>query len=65
MDPLDVDTWNGDWTWSLPLIVLTVVVHVFSLVFMNDLYDDFRDETVGFLYQLSTYGAQLTVGLRF
>jgi hypothetical protein len=28
-------------------------------------YDDFRDESVGFLYQLSLYGPQLTVGLKF
>ena len=29
------------------------------------LYDDFRDESVGFLYQLSLHGAQITIGLKF
>jgi hypothetical protein len=29
------DTWSGDWAWSLPLIVLTLVVHVFSLGVIN------------------------------
>jgi hypothetical protein len=28
-------------------------------------YDDFRDEDNGFLYQLSTYGPQITIGLIF
>ena len=28
-------TWRADWEWGLPLIVLTVVVHVLGLVFIN------------------------------
>jgi hypothetical protein len=36
MNPVDVDTWNGNWAWSLPLIVLNVVIHVFGLVFINE-----------------------------
>lgn len=28
-------TWRTDWVWGLPLIVLTVVVHVLGLVFIN------------------------------
>jgi hypothetical protein len=39
--------------------------NIFSEVGFRYLYDDFRDESAGFLYQPSTYGAQLTVGLRF
>jgi hypothetical protein len=31
MNPTDVDTWTGDWAWSLPLIVLTLVIHVCGL----------------------------------
>jgi hypothetical protein len=27
--------WHSDWAWGLPLIVLTVVLHVFSLGLMN------------------------------
>jgi hypothetical protein len=38
---------------------------IFSEVGFRYLYDDFRDESAGFLYQRSTYGAQLTVELRF
>ena len=29
--------WRSDWLWGLPLIVLTVVVHVAGLVFMKDI----------------------------
>jgi hypothetical protein len=31
MDPNNVAPWGGDWFWSLPLIVATVVIHVFGL----------------------------------
>lgn len=31
MSEPDVATWSADWAWSLPLIVLTVVFHVFGL----------------------------------
>jgi hypothetical protein len=34
-----VNTWNGNWTWSLPLIVLKVVIHVFGLVFISEQFD--------------------------
>lgn len=27
--------WSDDWAWGVPLIVLTVVVHVFGLAFVN------------------------------
>jgi hypothetical protein len=36
LDPVGVETWSGNWAWSLPLIVLNVVVHVFGLVFINE-----------------------------
>jgi hypothetical protein len=39
--------------------------NIFSEVGYRFLYDDFRDESVGYLYQLSTRGVQLKVGLRF
>jgi hypothetical protein len=39
--------------------------NIFSEVGYRYLYDDFRDESVGFLYQLSFHGPQITVGLRF
>jgi hypothetical protein len=28
-------TWSADWAWGLPLIVLTVLIHVFGLVLIN------------------------------
>lgn len=31
MNPTGLGTWIGDWAWSLPLIVLTVVFHVSGL----------------------------------
>jgi hypothetical protein len=39
--------------------------NIFSEVGYRYLYDDFRDESVGFLYMISTHGAQITVGLKF
>ena len=30
------EAWSNDWTWGLPLIVLTVLVHAFSLVVIRD-----------------------------
>jgi hypothetical protein len=34
-----VNTWNSNWAWSLPLIVLKVVIHVFGLVFISEQVD--------------------------
>jgi hypothetical protein len=31
MDPTIVSPWGGNWFWSLPLIVATVVIHIFGL----------------------------------
>jgi hypothetical protein len=28
--------WSGNWAWSLPLIVLNVVIHVIGLVLINE-----------------------------
>jgi hypothetical protein len=28
-------TWRSDWAWGLPLIVLTVLIHVLGLEFIN------------------------------
>jgi len=36
MHPSGVGTWVGDWAWSLPLIVLTVVVHVCGLAAIGE-----------------------------
>lgn len=36
MDTLDAVSWGTDWLWSLPLILLNVVIHVFGLAFIYD-----------------------------
>jgi hypothetical protein len=28
--------WNGNWAWSLPLIVIIVIFHVLGMVFIHD-----------------------------
>ena len=33
--PIAALTWHDDWAWSLPLIVLTVVIHVLGLGLIN------------------------------
>jgi hypothetical protein len=32
----DALAWNGNWAWSLPLIVITAMFHVVGLVFINE-----------------------------
>jgi hypothetical protein len=32
----EVPAWNADWAWSLPLIVLNVVIHVLGLGLINE-----------------------------
>jgi hypothetical protein len=32
----DAVSWRADWAWSLPLIVATVVIHVFGLGFLHE-----------------------------
>jgi hypothetical protein len=36
MNTTGVGTWFGDWAWSIPLIVLTVVIHVCGLALIGD-----------------------------
>ncbi len=36
MEPTNVGSWIGDWAWSLPLIVLTVVIHVCGLAIIGE-----------------------------
>ena len=31
MDPTVLTPWGADWAWSIPLIVLTVIIHAFGL----------------------------------
>ena len=33
---VDIAPWAADWAWGLPLILLTVVIHVFGLALIND-----------------------------
>src|SRR5579871_1289412 len=32
----DAAAWDGNWAWSLPLIVVTVIFHVIGLVLINE-----------------------------
>jgi hypothetical protein len=36
VNPTGVGSWTGDWAWSLPLIVLTVVIHVCGLAIIGE-----------------------------
>src|SRR5271170_2574075 len=36
MNAVDVGGWNANWAWSLPLIVLNVVIHVIGLGLINE-----------------------------
>ena len=33
---VDIAPWAADWAWGVPLILLTVVIHVFGLALIND-----------------------------
>jgi hypothetical protein len=46
MHPNGVGTWTGDWAWSLPLIVLTVVIHVCGLAIIGERVVDALGESV-------------------
>jgi hypothetical protein len=35
MNSIGISPWIGDWAWSLPLIVLTVVIHTCGLAFIG------------------------------
>ena len=35
MNAGDAGAWSGNWSWSLPLIVLNVVIHVIGLGLIN------------------------------
>lgn len=32
----DASVWDGNWAWSLPLILITLIFHVVALVFINE-----------------------------
>jgi hypothetical protein len=35
MNTVDAGAWSGNWAWSLPLIVVNVVIHVIGLGLIN------------------------------
>jgi len=35
MSSVEATTWSANWAWALPLIVLTVVIHVYGLAIIN------------------------------
>jgi hypothetical protein len=36
MEAFEANTWTADWAWSLPLMLLNIVIHVFGLALVND-----------------------------
>src|SRR5580704_9392795 len=46
MNPANPGTWIGDWAWSLPLIVLTVVIHVCGLALIGGKFVSILGEPV-------------------
>jgi hypothetical protein len=36
MNPDEQGDWGANWAWGLPLIVLSVLIHVFGLQFINE-----------------------------
>lgn len=36
MNTVDAGGWSGNWAWSLPLIVVDVVIHVIGLALINE-----------------------------
>jgi peptidoglycan biosynthesis protein MviN/MurJ (putative lipid II flippase) len=56
MHSTGVGTWTGDWAWSLPLIVLTVVIHVCGLAIIGERVVDILGESVDrrrFMYKFA------------
>jgi hypothetical protein len=48
MNPGHVGTWTSDWAWSLPLIVLTVIIHVCGLTVIGErVVHRLGEETIG------------------
>jgi len=41
LDPSNVVPWGSDWLWSLPLSVVTVVIHVLGLYLIRQRFDRF------------------------
>jgi uncharacterized membrane protein len=39
IDPANMVPWSSDWLWSLPLSVMTVVIHVIGLFFIRRRFD--------------------------
>ena len=47
MNPTDAPPWIGDWAWSLPLIVLTVLIHVSGLALIGERIVSVLSESMG------------------
>lgn len=40
-------SWYADWAWGLPLIVLTVVIHIFCLLHINQKVERVQNAVAG------------------
>jgi hypothetical protein len=47
MPSTDIGAWSGNWAWSLPLIVLNVMIHVTGLAFFSEKLDGVMRGGVG------------------
>lgn len=46
MNPNHISPWLGDWAWSLPMIVLTVVIHVCGLALIGGKFVSVLSDTL-------------------
>ena len=47
MQSATIGAWSGNWAWSLPIIVLNVMIHVTVLAFVNEKLDGVMSGVVG------------------
>jgi len=47
MHPMDISPWIGNWAWSLPLIVVTVVIHACGLALIGGKFVAVLGESLG------------------
>ena len=61
----DSQTWSDIAVQAYAALGCQFTRLIYAEVGYRYLYDDFRDESADFLYQLALHGAQITVGLTF
>jgi hypothetical protein len=46
MNSIDISPWIGNWKWSLPLILLTVMIHVCGLALISEIFAGVLSESI-------------------